>query len=212
MRESGYTPYKSVKQGIRRMAIIAALITASVTLLVPFIVFYLNRAGTQQSSGAGSGTVVQMPITISPGAKFFFVLPLAVVFSVPVGFLAFCVTVVINIFAAPSDQSIFLFSLDAGFCAGGMFGLSLLWHAGVDEPRKWWGRYQWYQAMMAGFFGSLGFTVALVGNAIWSWAHGIDPAANHVFHDSFDAAIASAVVSWLAGYATVKIEELRGSI
>jgi hypothetical protein len=188
------------------MAIFAALITASVAILVPFITFYLNRAPAVV--GVGPATHLDVPITISPSAKLLIVIPIALVFSVPVGFLSFCVAVVANLFFAPTDN-IFLFSLDAGLCSAAIFAMSLIWHAGFNEPRKWWDGLKWYQPMMVSFFGALGFIIALFGNTIWAFAMGINPMDVWVFHDSADAAIGCAVVSWLAAYGVVKVEELR---
>lgn len=188
------------------MAIIAALITASVALLVPFITLYLNRTYAVPNPAA-NGVETTVPITISASTRLLIVLVMGATFMVPVGFLAFCVVVVLNLFFAPPNQDVLLWSLDAGLNAGAAFALSLVWHAGLNEPRKWWRLFTWYPAVACAFFGSLGFVSALVGNLVFAWAVGNpEPQA---LQDSMDAAVASGVVALLAGYASVKVEELR---
>lgn len=188
------------------MAIVAALITASVALLVPFVTFYLNKSPSV--ARAGQSATIDIPVTISRSVKLLLVVPIAIVFSLPVGFLAFCVAVVGNMALAPTEN-IFLFSLDAGLCSAAIFALSLVFHAGLNEPLQWLVALRWYQPMMVAFFGALGFLIALIGNTIWALALGINPLQVHVFHDSADAAVCGAVVAWLAAYGTLKIEELR---
>lgn len=188
------------------MAIIAALITASVALLVPFITFYLNKAPTV-ANGTKSAQI-DVPVTISPNGRLLILIPLALVFCVPVGFVAFCVAVVGNIFFTAASE-VFLFSLDAGLCSAAILAMSLVFHAGLNEPRKWWSKLKWYQLMVLVFFSALGYVTALISNTIWALAHGTNPIEVHVFYDSIDAAALSGIVAWGAAYATVKIEELR---
>ena len=187
------------------MVIIAALITASVALLVPFITFYLNRSTGIQTGPPGAR--VDVALSVSPSVRLVVVSIVAVFLMLPVGFLAFCVAVVVNTFSAPSDQEIFLFSLDAGLTAGVIFALSLVWHGGFIEPRTWWTRLRWYPALIICFFASLGFVGALASNTIWGLAAGAP--LEHLVHDTVDAGVASAIVSGLAAFGAVKIEELR---
>ena len=188
------------------MAIIAALITASVALLVPFITFYLNKAPT--ITNGARAVHIDVPVTISPSTRLLVVIPLAFVFCVPIGVLAFCIAVVGNIIFAPSPN-IFLFSLDAGLCSSAVFAMSLIFHAGLNEPRQWWNKLKWYQLMMTAFFSALAYVMALIGNTIWAMAHSMDPMDVHIFSDGIDAAILGGIVAWIAAYGTVMIEELR---
>jgi hypothetical protein len=192
------------------MAILAALITASVALTVPFITFYLNKAPPVVPNG--QATHGNVPISISWSARFLIVIVMALVFWVPVGFIAFCVAVVANMVLGPVGQNdLFLISLDAGLTSGTVFSLSLIWHAALNEPVKLWVSMKWYQVMMVAFFSALGFMLAFLGNAIWAVAHGLSLGQVSIFHDSADAAIGSGVLAWLAGFATLKIEELRAA-
>ena len=115
------------------MAIIAALITASVALLVPFITFYLNRSTGIQTGPPGAR--VDVALSVSPSVRLVLVTVVAIFLMLPVGLLAFCVAIVVNLFLAPDASYIFLFSLDAGLTAGIIFALSLIWHGGFIEPR-----------------------------------------------------------------------------
>lgn len=154
------------------MIIIAALLSATVALTVPFISFYLNKAPVVVPNG--QATHLNVPVSISWNAKFLMVLTMALVFMVPVGFLSFCVAVVGNLFIGPGDH-IFLLSLDAGLSCAAVFASSLLWHAGFNEPLKYWTALKWYPPMMVAFFSSLGFLMALIGNTIWAMAMGHNP-------------------------------------
>jgi hypothetical protein len=188
------------------MAIIAAFITASVALLVPFITFYLNRSSGLPAAGQAGGRI---DVTVTPSVRLVIVMFVAVFLALPVGFLTFCVAVVGNLFLAPEDFPVFLFSLDAGLTGGAIFAISLIWHGGFNEPRAWWTHLRWYPAVVTVFFASLGFVGAFASNTIFALAVGLPLENAHLLHDTFDAAVASAVVAPLAAFGTVKIEELR---
>lgn len=188
------------------MPIIAAFITGSIALLVPFITFYLNRSAGPSAVQIGP---IGTALTVSPTIRLLVVVPAAFVLAVPAGFSAFGAAIAFNLFTMPDAQELTLFSLDGGLTGGAIFGLSSILYAGFTEPVLWWVRLPWFKLAHAVFFATLGFLVALVGNSIWAMAHGLELEDVHVIFDSLDAGLTSGLLASIAAFACVKVEELR---
>jgi hypothetical protein len=190
------------------MPIIAALITASVALLVPFISFYLNRSAVPPGSSVGSA----QPLTVSQHVRLLVVIPAGLVLSVPAGLSAFGAAVIFNALTMPGGQDLFLLSLDAGLTTGAVFILAFALHAGFEEPSHWWSDLPFYPIALFGFFSTFGFMVSLVSNSIWAMALGIQLDSYSILFDCLDASLCSGTIACLTAFICAKIEELRRRI
>lgn len=196
------------------VVVLTTIIIAAATLLVPFIAFYLNNSARITANQPHQ--IKQLAFSITPSARLLTACFMALIFSVPVGLITFCIGVAINILTVPLFVSPYLFdyfllSLDSGLTAAFVFAVSFIAHAGFLEPLVWWKNDRTYPWVVTITSGALGYMAAFIGNTIWAFALGISVDHVGVPLDSIDAGVASAIVGWGAGLCCHLVSALRAA-